>query len=206
MMPIVDNWDDKVAHLQPDDDLKQWLTKQAETLQANRLWLLAHMDDGVVWGRWEHGTLSTSNDIAPAVSPPLRLVTLQQLFFFDDLNEIRLWREEDGWCARRISGKNEPAWSQSEEYIDEAQVLWGTETEAFPDEVNGNSFTHVRERVANYGMDHVVPIPVTKAQLENRQLKLRVRHYFDYDPLTGEARIALSRLVGLEPEPQESEQ
>lgn len=198
MMPEVENWDERVAYLQPDDDLKQWLAKQ---MNAGRGWLLAHADDGVIWGRWESGELITSHDIASDISPELRLVTLQQAFLFGEQDEVRLWREDESWCARRIDGRSDAGGDKANECFDERQVLWGTEAHYID---RTRKFTHVREK-SQQGMDHVVPVVVDSDELRQRKLRLRIRHYFDYDSATGEARIALSRLVGLETGEQESE-
>jgi hypothetical protein len=40
-------WQDVVV----DHDLKQWLIKQAS--ESNLRYLLAHADDGVIWGRFD---------------------------------------------------------------------------------------------------------------------------------------------------------
>jgi CRISPR-associated protein (TIGR03984 family) len=98
---------------------------------------------------------------------------------------VRLWRGEDGWQARLITNASDA------ESIDETQVLWGTEViNNYPDQ----GFTHVRE-TRQQGLDHVVPLVVTPHQLANRQLRLLVRHFLEYDDATGEARLGLSRLV-----------
>jgi CRISPR-associated protein (TIGR03984 family) len=168
----------------PDDEAVAWLEKQ---MSDERPWLLAHADDGVIWGkRGDGGRLITSHDLAEYVSPELRFVTLQQVFVFGERGgEVRLWREDDGWQARLITDVSD------EEPIDEAHILWGTEVIANYPNVG---FTHVREK-RQQGLDHVVPVIVTEKQLEERQLKLLVRHFVEYDEETGEARIALSRLV-----------
>jgi CRISPR-associated protein (TIGR03984 family) len=178
-----------------NEEFQEWLRGQ---MNGERKWLLAHADDGVIWGRWENGAIITSTDVARDVSPELRLVTLQQAFIFGERDEVKLWRDEDGeatgWRARRLSD------GEDADVMDEPQLLWGSEIVEWHDDFDGKRFTHVRERKSNYGMDHVVPIEVTKDDLDNRRLKLLVRHFITYDEQTGEARITLSRLVSIESE------
>ncbi|MBL8170421.1 MAG: TIGR03984 family CRISPR-associated protein [Acidobacteria bacterium] len=178
-------WSEPLDAPQTEADLQVWVTRQ---LNAKRPWLLAHADDGVIWGRLGAKGLITSHALAPRLSPPLRLVTLQQLFIFGADDEARLWRDENGWLARRVSD------AEGAEAFDEEQILWGdTVVNDFP--VDG--FTHVRE-AKQRGMDHIVPRKVTNTELKARQLRLCVRHFIDYDEQTGEARVALSRLTGVE--------
>jgi len=198
MMPLVENLDGEARHLQTDAELMKWLGAR---MSRQRPWLLAHADDGVIWGRYEDDQLITSHDIVPDISPELRIITLQQAFLFGGRDEVRLWREDDQWLARRINGEKDKEWLDAKECFNEAQVLWGTEARHID---RDRQFTHVREK-SQQGMDHVVPLIVEDADLENRALKLCVRHYFDYDKQTGEARIALSRLVGFGPIPREVE-
>jgi len=160
-----------------------WLLAQAR--QYKLRYMLAHADDGVIWGRIDGDAPVTSHGIAPH-SPKLRSVTLRQCRLFDVTGELLLWRDADRWHAR-FAGDN-----VASDYIDEDQILWGTDAEA---PING--FTLVTEGAQ--GMRHAVPIIVTKEQLEGRQLRLRVRHYIDYND-DGEAQITLSRLVQLLPE------
>ncbi len=171
-----------------DELLYQWLREQ---MNSERKWLLAHADDGVIWGRLDASELITSHDIAPNISPELRLITLQQAFIFGWQDEVRLWRDERGWLFYLIND------SEETDYIDETQILWGTEVIEFPEGSNSRGFTHLRES-KQQGLDHVVPIEVINAQLRERRLKLRVRHFITRDDTTGEARITLSRLVSLE--------
>jgi CRISPR-associated protein (TIGR03984 family) len=171
-----------------DADMMEWLRGQ---MNEKRKWLLAHADDGVIWGRWDGDKIITSHDVAPDLSPPLRLVTLRQASLFGEDDELRLWRDERGFLARRIGDEN----GADVIRFDETQVLWGDAIMPLNDP---RGFTHVREKKRQGGMDHVVPIDVSQDDLENRRLKLRVRHFVTYDQDTGEAHIALSRLISIE--------
>ena len=67
-------------------------------------WLLAHCDDGVVWGRCEQGKWQLSSGPFPDVSPELSAENLQQL---------RLFGKEKGssalacreWLSRACPGR-----------------------------------------------------------------------------------------------------
>lgn len=172
-----------------DQQLKEWIELQ---MQAGRNFLLAHCDDGVIWGRRVADELLTSHDLAPEISPLLRLTTLQQLFIFgedevtkDWYGEARLWRGERSW-EESIVRQN-----PTDDCFDEDQVLWGTEVVTLE---NPQGFTRVCEK-QQQGLEQVVPITVTPQELQQRRLKLRVRHFIKRDDETGEARIYLSRLV-----------
>lgn len=173
-------------------DVKEWLQNQASIYGLK--WLLAHADDGVLWGRVDNGKLVTSDSVAPEVSPPLRVKTLQQARLFAPHGEMLLWRDGDHqWHARLIrdakTGET-PAWHEA---IDEAQVLWGTDTRAL-----SNGFTLMSDGVQ--GLRHAVPLEVKGRYREhNRPLRLWIRHYLKDDE-EGFARIVASRLLDLRTE------
>lgn len=162
-----------------------WMVQHAQ--QYNLRYLLAHADDGVIWGRIDNRKLHTSHGIAPA-SPPLHPSTLQQVRLFSPARELLLWRDDNGWRARLVADVP----GNDDDIIDEDQILWGDTVEA-----TMNGFTLLRE--GSQGMRHAVPIVVTREQLRHHQLRLRVRHYITENE-DGEASITLSRLVQLLPE------
>jgi CRISPR-associated protein (TIGR03984 family) len=162
----------------------QWLTGQAQKYDLH--YLLAHADDGVIWGRFDADGLHTSHGIAPQ-SPPLREVTLQQCRLFGLMGEMLVWRDSSGWRARLITDG-----ADANEWYDEDQVLWGTTVDPRQD-----GFSLVSEGAQ--GMRHAVPTAVTEKDLADRQLRLRVRHYITYNE-DGEATVIVSRLVQLLPE------
>lgn len=173
-----------------DAEAGGWLAQQAT---AERPFLLAFADDGVIWGRWVAGQLVTADRAVAAsatadprsrdVSPPLRGETLQQASVFGRTDEVRLFRDEMGqWQARRIGDSNDR--------IDERQLLVGNEVVA-----SYGEFTHVRDRIQQ-GIDHIVPVSLTHQDVAaGRGPCLLVRHFVAYDKDSGEARIGLSRLV-----------
>ena len=81
----------------------------AEQARAYNLhWLLAHADDGVIWGEVRANGLHLSSDVFPQVSPPLRAITLQQARLFGPDAELFFWKDNAAWRARLIQdGKGE---------------------------------------------------------------------------------------------------
>lgn len=177
-----------------------WLIRHAK--QHGLRWLLAHADDGVIWGRMDGDRLVTSHDAArgnsqaETVCPPLRDKTLQQARLFGDDAEVLLWRDGDGTMRARLirdvsdgeaSGRAVDRW---EEAIDEVHLLWGM---GQPDQLaEGFSlWTHGAE-----GLRHAVP--VTAAGANPTPPQLQVRHYL---ARTDHTYIECSRLRGLNGQP-----
>lgn len=163
-----------------ETELRPWLTAQARTFHLN--WMLAHADDGVIWGEIRDDGLHLSSDAFPDISPPLRAVTLQQARLLGRTAELLLWRDGAGWRARVIQDGT----GENGEYYDESHLLWGDRAEDHKD-----GFLLLRQ--GNEGLRHAPPLP-QDAPLPAR---LRVRHYLAYDP-DGQAYIAFSRLVALQ--------
>jgi CRISPR-associated protein (TIGR03984 family) len=168
-----------------------WLAEQAGDAEC---YLLAHADDGLIWGKVENGILVTSHDAAQGtryeeVSPPLREVTLQTARLFNGNGEILLWRESEtlSWRARMIYAVNDSQEATFVEAIDERQLLWGNQVEAL-----SNNFTLLSD--SGQGLRHITPVSIAAQALP---LRLRVRHLISEDD-TGFARITASRLVTLE--------
>lgn len=172
-------------------DVKAWLLGQA--VQHNLKWLLAHADDGVIWGKVEDGQLITSDGVAPEVSPPLRAETLQQARLFAEHAELLLWRDGDNqWHARLLRNAAEGETPIFTDAIDEPQLLWGTHGE------HRNGFTLFRDGAQ--GLRHVVPLVVTGTFDESsRPLRLWLRHYLKDDD-SGFTRIVAGRLFDLKQE------
>lgn len=171
-------------------DVREWLQTQANRHRLQ--WLLAHADDGVIWGKIaENGQLITADNVAPEVSPPLRLETLQQARLFAEDGELLLWRDGDnGWHARLLRQPADDEPPTFTEAIDELQILWGTDPKPL-----GNGFTLMSDGAQ--GLRHAVPLVVSgKYSEENRPLRLWVRHYLKDDD-NGFTRISASRLVDL---------
>lgn len=165
-----------------------WLLAQAQTHQLK--YLLAHADDGVIWGKVEPDSLWLSGNEKPAVSPPLRAATLQQARLFGSNAELMLWRVNDGWSARLITDSRDG----DTLYYDEKQILWGNNR--LKDESNDN-YTVTAD--GEQGFRQIIPLPSVGEQFanKNRPFYLMVRHYLTRDETSGLYRVTLSRLTNL---------
>ena len=169
--------------------LRAWLSGR---MNAQMPWLLAHADDGVIWGkRQPDGKLVLSSDVFedpaeyPSVAVKLRAETLQEVRVFGPAGEMRLWRTAKGFAARLLTDDGVGL----EALPDEKHLLWH---QGRPVEVSQDTGFALLQEGAR-GQRHAPPvIPQGK-----QRPKLVVKHYVDYDP-EGQAYIALSRLVGVE--------
>jgi CRISPR-associated protein (TIGR03984 family) len=192
------------------EDLKVWLEAQAKAHQMMApCYLLAHANDGVIWGRLdETGSLLTSHDAlyktkasdkwdvsriktATASLPLLQIETLQQARLFNDQTELYMWRDGDGktWHGRLIANVTTEETNDWSESFDEPQLLWGTHGTHLAD-----GFTLLEDGAQ--GLYHAVPVKLTLDDDNNGELKkspqLLVRHYLSRE---GAAQVAASRLV-----------
>ncbi|MCP6760124.1 MAG: CRISPR-associated protein Csx19 [Fischerella sp. CENA71] len=165
-------------------DMKIWLEAQAS--QYKLKFLLAHAEDGIIWGKFQDGNLITADSVFSQFAK-LRKLTLQQCRIFGENSEVMLWKTDEDFKARLIQDE------KSTEFIPENQILWGTQAEKICE-----GFTLVSD--GSQGLCHAVPladINFDAKQKLYRPLRLCVRHYINYDEETGLARIYLSRLVNL---------
>lgn len=181
-----------VPALEDDQGLIAFLEKQAKT--HNLRWLLAHLDDGVSWGRFdpEQDRLLVSRDAAAGNAtaarycPPLRVLTLQQARLFAPHAEWLLWRVPgEPWQARLLHDARAGEIPDWEECFDEAQWLWGTYAYSLPE---GFSLLEHGER----GLRHILPYALSGDL--SRPPRLQVRHYLTRDGL---AQVDASRLCDL---------
>src|SRR5262245_54314992 len=114
-------------------EVKDWLESQGTILKLR--WLLAHADDGVIWGEQRNGRLVICDSLAASVAPELRRQTLQQARLFSPETELLLWRDGDQFRARLMRPPVGGETSTFTEAIDEPQILWGTKAQAL-----GNNF------------------------------------------------------------------
>ena len=171
------------------EDPRGWLAKQ---MHQDMPWLLAHADDGVIWGKLQdNGTLLLSSDVfadpedSPSVAVPLRALTLQQARLFGPVEELLIWRTDEGFAGRLLNDDQ----LELETLPDEEHLLWHQGNPVKVEQKAG--FALLQE--GQQGQRHAPPlIPQGK-----RRPALTVRHYVDYDG-EGQAYIALSRLVRLE--------
>ncbi|MEG3858215.1 type III-D CRISPR-associated protein Csx19 [Microcoleus sp. herbarium12] len=174
-----------------DGSLYAWI--QAKAKKEHLTYLLAHADDGVIWGKFRGNdcklVTSGDDDLFPKLAK-LRLSTLQQCRIFGENAEVMLWKVGQNWKARSIEDGHLS--KDKDDYICEKQILWGTQAE---EEKHEKGFTLVSD--GSQGLKHAVPLTwINFKGKDSRPLRLQVRHYIEYDE-SGVARIYLSRLVDL---------
>jgi CRISPR-associated protein (TIGR03984 family) len=102
-------------------NLHEWLAQQARDYDLT--WLLAHCEDGVIWGVYRDGKLklSSDKDAFPSHGLALRWITLRQCRLFGANAELLLWHGPRDWhCTLRRDDEGEEV-----ECIDEDHLLWG---------------------------------------------------------------------------------
>jgi CRISPR-associated protein (TIGR03984 family) len=174
------------SHLQPlavSGDPCAWLAEHARPGMV----LLAHADDGVIWGVAAATGVLRFPAAAVLAQPPFRPATLLMARLFDAERETFLWRVEEGrWAARQIADGA----GADIDCIDEQQLLWGTRAEE-----SDGAFTRVVE--GSQGLLHAFPRALAPNALSDaHRLRLGVRHYLTEDA-AGWRRIAYSRLTGV---------
>jgi len=156
------------------------LVVEAEAVQAR--FLLAHTTSGIIWGGFQEGQLYTST-----YGLALDLNTVQEIRLFGPIAETYLWRDAAGhWQGRRLEDDGADELLEEIGY-DELYLLWGNRVEWEAD-----GFTRVRD-----ARQHITQIIPLSGLTPSFNLWLKMRHYFAYDTLTQQARIAYSRLVDL---------
>ena len=169
----------------PVEDPLDWIEKRM--CEHGLPYLLAHADDGVIWGRRNKGNgLVLSGQVFPELKVELRAKTLQELRLFGPAGEIFLWRTEDGFATRPLLDGSSP----SREVIDDLQLLWGRAKDA------GSGFTCMEE--GERGLRHAPPLDIPNG----KRACILVRHYLDHDE-EGQTFIAYSRLVDLKTEEED---
>lgn len=156
-------------------------------------WLLAHCDDGVVWGRRDTNGWRLSSHPFPDVSPRLSGGNVQQFRLFGPQSEILVWRTDDGllgrWLTHAPDGVDASLRPEKQEYILVGDRVLQPVQEGFT--VVGD----------DRGSRHAVPLacPETQfpAQPRRHPLRLAVWHYFAADERSGIVRIVASRLAGV---------
>ncbi len=157
------------------NSLHAWLTEKST--QNNLPYLLAHLDDGVVWGILDKNQLKLSGDEFPEIKVELRQETLQDAKLFGPEGELFIWKRENGFAWRLILDC-----TKTQDFYEEIHRLWGKAEKSY------RGFTLMREGAQ--GMLHSPPIDVET----NKKIGLKIRHYIDYDS-DAQAYISHSRLV-----------
>ncbi|WP_165774755.1 type III-D CRISPR-associated protein Csx19 [Candidatus Viridilinea mediisalina] len=169
------------------DDLRAWLTAQA--VQHGLRWLLAHADNGIIWGEVREGQLKLASEALGLQELRLARATLQQARLFGPNGELRLWQGPKGLQAHLCH--DEPDESHTTpSYFDETYLLWGTHRER-----SNDGFSLLLEGAQ--GIRHTPPLAFNPNE-DTQRAKLLVRHYVKADA-TGVVRVVASRLVELQP-------
>lgn len=161
-----------------------WICEGASPIDVKGQWLLAHCDEGVVWGRRDGDRWTLSGSAFPRASPPLLQHGVQQLRVFGEEGELLVWRHDGALRARWLTDGSHVA-PTALRPDDEDRLLLGQSRESL------GGFTLLEDEA---GARQVVPL----AQVaKGRRPTLRVRHYFERDGESGAVRVAASRLVAL---------
>ncbi len=180
---------DLTSSLASRPDVVNWLQTQAVAGDI----LLAHAENGVVWGiSTANGHWVTSSGVV-ASSPALCTDLLWDARLFNAMREVFVWRDGDGvWHAREIK-EGVAGTPDYIEWYDETQLLWGDRSQqVMKDAIN---FTVLSEGAQ--GLRHALPLEalnITARPGGKTRIALQVRHYLAQDDV---ARVVASRLFGL---------
>lgn len=170
-----------------EQDIPAWFASQSAV--GPQSWLLAHMENGVIWGKIVDQQLVLSSSLFPDVSPPLDAFTLWEARLFGENAEVRVWRSASGFEACRIEDRTK----EEATAFDESHHLWGTAAVK-----QKGAFILLAD--GQQGLQHAVPCSIEPRYFRSRELYrpvvLRTRHYLDFDE-DGRATIVASRLVAL---------
>ncbi|MBX3156457.1 MAG: hypothetical protein KF773_10695 [Deltaproteobacteria bacterium] len=155
---------------------------EAPMLLEGGCWLLCHCDDGVTWGRLEHGTWRLGSAVFSDLCPVPSAVNLQEMRVFSRDAEVLLWRVDAG-LRGRILRDSTPINDGPLVPHDEAHLLLGGRVSEHRD-----GFTRVGDGT---GAEQALPFRV----VDHAALSwLYVRHYFALDRY-GCVRVVASRLM-----------
>jgi CRISPR-associated protein (TIGR03984 family) len=164
------------------------------------VWLLAHCDDGVTWGRCAAGRWHLSHEAFPDVSPLPTAANLQQLRLFGLQREVLIWRGEKGLEGRELSDRDTALVDESLRPRDETWLLLGDRVVAGArDPSASNEAVHFTLVGDGRGARHAPPWRLNSSDFGSERkrhwpMRLVVRHYFECDEQSGLVRVAASRL------------
>ncbi|WP_129675794.1 CRISPR-associated protein Csx19 [Candidatus Chloroploca sp. Khr17] len=204
----------------PAHNLTPWLVQQAIT--HNLRWLLAHDDDGVIWGEVRQPTPAAAPGLlkrlfAPrqAPAPQLHLAcparaqaalrldptSLQQCRLFSEHGELFLWRGpgKPGTTITSQCGLQARLWLDAP--VTDATDATDAQTWCLDERHwlwGWGSDTHDGFITLVEGTQGIVHAPpLTRAPTETARAKLWVRHYLGQDNDTGMYQISASRLAAV---------
>ena len=96
-----------------------------DRVKGSTKWLLAHQDDGVIWGYRDNDIWKLSSEAFPNISPKLNMERIQQLRIFGIEEEFLFWRDSKTVKCRVVDGghkANIPEWAAS---FEESFIILG---------------------------------------------------------------------------------
>ena len=176
------------------EGLIDWVTghrERAVAEAAGTCWLLAHCDDGVVWGRYENDRWHLSSTPFPNISPAMERQNVQQLRVFGENHEVLIWRTEHGFRGRVLRDSDDSDVNRDLQPKQESQILVGDRLLDGP----CAGFSLVGDAA---GTRHAVPLHCQESYFDPPSrwpLRLSVTHYLTQDDDSGTVRVGASRLV-----------
>jgi CRISPR-associated protein (TIGR03984 family) len=154
-------------------------------------WLLAHCDDGVVWGRRNAEGWRLSFEPFPAISPRLGTENLQQIRLFGPEGELLVWRADDRFRGRLLThqpdGADPSLNPETQDYVLIGDRVLQSARDGFTVVGDGRGSRHAAPLIC--------PESAFPVQPRRHPLRLKVWHYFAADTESGLVRVVASRLA-----------
>ena len=162
-----------------------------DKMGSDILWLLAHMVDGVTWGKLnDNGNWVLGSTIFPELCPIIRADNLLEVRLFGPKKEIFIWSHDEGLKGRLLEDDLIEKKGSCVTPDDEVRILLGNRL------IEGPRDGLSRVGTGN-GREQVVPLECSQDDFSGGRwpLRLKVRHYFKTDEDTGAVYVAATRLV-----------
>jgi len=155
-------------------------------------WLLAHCYDGVTWGRFDEERKSwlLSSAVFSDLCPPVSGDNLLEIRLFGSKDEIMIWRNGAELSGRRLIDDYDENDDSPVRPHTETRILLGDRLVEEPRE----GFSRVRTAA---GAEQAVPLECKENNFRGGRwpLRLKMRHYFQQDTVSGVVRVTATRLV-----------
>ncbi|MBF0502755.1 MAG: hypothetical protein HQM09_21655 [Candidatus Riflebacteria bacterium] len=164
--------------------------KRPSSASKDESWLLAHCDDGVVWGHAEpdNERLHLSWEAFAGISPAIKTERLQSLRLFCHNAEILIWKAENEFRGRLLM--DAPVSDESMKPLRRSVCLLGTRVVS-----TSKGFSLLEDK---NGSRHAPPLNVTFCDRPGEAGRINILDYFSKDDESGKIRISASRLSSLE--------
>jgi len=154
-------------------------------------WLLAHLADGITWGKVDgNGRWTLGSTAFPGLCPTIREGNLRELRVFGRKAEILVWNNDEGFSGRILEDDAAGGQHSGVAPDNETRILLGDRL------IEGPKDGYSRVGTGD-GREQAVPLECSQEDFSNGwwPLRLKVRHYFKQDEDTGAVRVAATRLV-----------